>query len=48
MIIMSLSTGDETLLACDCYVNKNVKGVQLFWNKLWIVCGNGVIAIFAG
>lgn len=48
MIIMSLSTGDETLLACDSYVNKNVKGVQLFWNKLWIVCGNGVIAVFAG
>lgn len=48
MIIMSLSIGNETLLACDSYVNKNVKGVQLFWNKLWIVCGNRVIAIFAG
>lgn len=48
MIIMSLSTGNETLLACDSYVNKNVTGVQLSWNKLWIVCGNGVIAIFAG
>lgn len=48
MIIMSLSTGNETLLACDSYVNKNVKGVQLFRSKLWIVCGNGVIAIFAG
>lgn len=28
---MSLSIGNETLLACDSYVNKNVKGVQLFW-----------------
>ena len=47
MIIISLSIANETLLACDSYVNKNVKDVQLFWNKLWIVCSNGLIGIFA-
>lgn len=44
---MSLSRANEILLACDSYVNKNVKDVQLFWNRLWTVCGNGVIGIFA-
>lgn len=44
---MSVSIANETLLAYDSYVNKNVKDMQLFWNKLWIVCGNRVIGIFA-
>jgi len=44
---MLLSVANETLLACDSYVNKNVKDVQMFSNNYWIVCGNGVTGNFA-
>lgn len=30
---MPLSVANETLLACDSYVNKNVKDVQMFHNN---------------
>lgn len=47
MIIVSLSTANETLLACDSYVNKYVKDLQLFWNRLRTARGNGVTGVFA-
>lgn len=43
---MSLSVANETLLVCDSYVNKNVKDVQMFPNKFWIVCASGATGIF--
>lgn len=43
---MSLSVANETLLVCDSCVNKNVKDVQMFPNKFWIVCANGATGIF--